>query len=153
DQVFRAIIYNKGAMVLHMLRRLVGDKAFFDGVRRFYSEWKFQKAGTDDFRQAMEKTSGRDLHRYFETWIYGSTIPRVGFSYRLTPEGAQVRLDQRDEPADVAITVTVTYVSGETEDVVVALDDRRTERTVPLKGPVRSIGANLDNAALVEIEK
>ena len=34
-RVFRALVYNKGAMVLHMLRRLVGDEVFFGGLRRF----------------------------------------------------------------------------------------------------------------------
>ena len=38
------------AAVLHMLRRLVGDEAFFLGVRRFYTEQRFKKAGTNDFR-------------------------------------------------------------------------------------------------------
>ena len=37
-------------MVLHMLRRLVGDEMFFAGLRQFYATWKFRKAGTDDFR-------------------------------------------------------------------------------------------------------
>ena len=49
-KVFRAIIYNKGAMVLHMLRRLMGDRAFFAGLRDFYTTQRFKKAGTDDFR-------------------------------------------------------------------------------------------------------
>ena len=62
-RVFRALVYNKGAMVLHMLRRLVGDEAFFAGLRQFYATWQFRKAGTDDFRVAMEKASGRDLTR------------------------------------------------------------------------------------------
>ena len=43
--VFRSLVYNKSAIVLHMLRRLVGDDTFFFGVRRFYSEWRFKKAG------------------------------------------------------------------------------------------------------------
>ena len=41
--LFRAVVYNKGAVVLHMLRRLVGDEAFFRGVRRFYDDWRFQQ--------------------------------------------------------------------------------------------------------------
>ena len=57
DRVFRAVVYNKGAMVLHMLRRLVGDRPFYDGIRRFYAEWRFKKAGSDDFRQVMEKAT------------------------------------------------------------------------------------------------
>ena len=70
SRVFRAVIYNKAAMVLHMLRRLVGDEAFFRGIRAFYAEWRFQKAGTDDFRVAMEKASGSDLSAFFEAWIF-----------------------------------------------------------------------------------
>jgi aminopeptidase N len=44
-QIFRALVYNKAAEVLHMLRRFVGDDAFFDGLHRFYQEHKYKKAG------------------------------------------------------------------------------------------------------------
>ncbi len=153
DRVFRAIVYNKGAMVLHMLRRLVGDDAFFAGVRTFYEQWKFQKAGTDDFRHAMEQTSGRDLERFFETWLYGSSIPRLKFTYHITGTEAAVRFEQRAEAVDVPITVTIAYTTGATDDIIIALSDQVTERKLPLKGTVRSITANADNAALVEIER
>ena len=48
---------------------------FFLGVRRFYSEWRFKKAGTDDFRVAMEAATGRDLGPFFDAWIYGVDDP------------------------------------------------------------------------------
>jgi hypothetical protein len=153
DRMFRAVVYNKAAMALHMLRRLVGDDAFFAGVRAFYEAWKFQKAGTDDFRAVMEKASGRDLHRFFETWIYGASIPRLKFSYRVMGTEAAVRFEQRGQPVDVPISVTITYTSGTTEGVLIALSDQITERTLPLRGTVRAIMANTDNGALVEIEK
>ncbi len=153
DRIFRAVVYNKAAMVLHMLRRLVGDEAFFGGVRAFYREWKFKKAGTDDFRRAMEQASGRDLERFFDTWIFGVDIPRVKFSYHIAGTEATVRFDVQGDPVDVPITVTVTYVSGTTENILIMLSDKQSERTLPLKGPVRSILANADNAALVEIDR
>ena len=152
--VFRSLVYNKAAIVLHMLRRLVGDDTFFFGVRRFYSEWRFKKAGTDDFRQAMEAATGRDLGPFFEAWIFGVTIPRVAFSYR-SPDANSivVKLEHRGDIAPVPITVTVTYTNGETESVVVPLTDRVAERKIPVKGALRKVEANEDNAALVEIEK
>ena len=154
DRVFRAIVYNKAAMVLHMLRRLVGDDAFFAGVRSFYEQWKFRKAGTDDFRRAMEQTSGRDLERFFETWLYGASIPRLKFSYHVTgARGGGPFRAVRGEAVDVPITVTIAYVSGATEDIVIALSDQVTERKLPLKEAVRSITANADNGALVEVER
>jgi aminopeptidase N len=136
-----------------MLRRLVGDDAFFAGVRTFYQEWKFRKAGTDDFRRAVEQASGRNLERFFETWLYGASIPRLKFSYHVTGAEAALRFEQQAEAVDVPITVTVAYLSGATEEIVIVLADLVTERTLPLKGPVRSITANADNAALVEIER
>ena len=153
-QVFRALVYNKSAIVLHMLRRLVGDDAFFFGVRRFYAEWRFKKAGTDDFRAAMEASSGRDLSAFFEAWIYGSAVPRIAFSYR-SPDSKSVavKFEQLADVAPVPITVTLTYMSGETESVVVPVTGRVAERTLPVKGALRKVDVNEDNAALVEIEK
>jgi hypothetical protein len=152
DRVFRALVYNKGAMVLHMLRRLIGDEAFFGGLRAFYAEWQFRKAGTDDFRQVMEAASGRDLTRFFETWIYSAGIPQVTFRSQVRNDQAELRFETRD-PVDVAITVTILYASGRTEDVLVPLSGKVTLRTVPLAERVRSITANADHAALVEIRR
>ena len=153
DRIFRALVYNKAAMVLHMLRRLVGDDAFFGGIRRFYETWKFRKAGTDDFRRAMEQSARRDLVRFFETWIFGSEIPHLKFSYQVSGASATIRFDQQADPVDVPVTVTVTYASGITENIVILLAEKQTERTLPLKGPVRNIAANTDSGALVIIDK
>ena len=101
----------------------------------------------------MGRASGRDLNRFFETWIYGSAVPRVKFTSHVTGGEALVRFEQRGEPVDAALTVTVTYRNGESEEVVVPLADKVTERTIPLRGPVRSIAANADYAALVELVK
>ncbi len=152
--IFRALVYNKAAMVLHMLRRLVGDDPFFFSMRRFYSEWRFRKAGTDDYRASIEATSGRDLGPFFEAWIYGASIPRVAFSYRTTEANKVfVRFEHRGEVMPVPITVTLTYANGETEDVIVPVTEKVAERTIPLKGTLKKVEANEDNGALVEIEK
>ncbi|CAN5413210.1 hypothetical protein BH23ACI1_BH23ACI1_11000 [soil metagenome] len=150
DRVFRAVIYNKGAMVLHMLRRLIGDEAFFSGLRTFYQEWTFQKAGTDDFRQVMERASGRELSRFFETWVYGAAIPQVSFRSNVKGSQAELRFEVR-EAVDVAIAVTITYVSGRSEDVLVQLSEKVTVVTVPLAERAKAIVANADHAALVTI--
>jgi hypothetical protein len=153
DRIFRAVVYNKGAMVLHMLRRLMGDDAFFGGVRAFYKEWRFRKAGTDDFQRAMEKAAGRDLQRFFDAWIFGADIPRLKFSYRIAETEAMVRFDQPGDGVEVPVTVTVTYASGVSESSIVQVAGKQTEGAIPLKGRVRAITANADNAALVEIDR
>ncbi len=153
SRVFRALVYNKGAAVLHMLRRLVGDEAFFKGIRRFYAENRFKKAGTDDLRKAMEAESGRSLERFFERWIYDSTLPRLKFFSVLDGTDLVVRFEQVGEVFDVPVTVTVTYTDGRTTEHVVAVTDQVTEARIPLAGTLRSVDTNQDGAAVALIEK
>ena len=154
SRVFRALVYNKGAMVLHMLRRLIGDKAFFAGLRDFYSTWRFKKAGTDDLRAVMEKAAGgRSLDRFFDRWIFSSGIPVVRFTSVIEGSSALLRFEQRGEIYDIPIAVTITYADGTTEDILVPVVDRTVERTVELKRAVRSVEANKDGGALAEIVK
>lgn len=152
-RVFRAIIYNKAAMVLHMLRRLVGNEVFFSGLRRFYAEWRFRKAGTEDFRAAMEASGATGLAPFFEAWIYGTAIPQLHFSYDASPTSAVLRFEHRRDVIPVPVTVTVIYTTGETEDHIIFVRERTIERTVALKGAVRAIEVNRDNAALAEFTR
>jgi hypothetical protein len=152
-RVFRALVYNKGAMVLHMLRRLMGDELFFAGLRDFYATWRYSKAGTDDFRLAMEKAGGQPLARFFERWIYSGAIPTVRFTSQIDGSQLRVRFDQKGDVFDIPITVTIVYADGASEDVTVKVTQATTERVIPLKGAVRSVEVNKDGGALAEIEK
>ena len=146
--VFRSLLYNKSAMVLHMLRRLVGDEPFFAGLRAFYEDWEFRKAGTGDFQRAIERASGQNLTRFFETWIFGGEIPVVAFSYKTESNQVVLRFEQKGEVADIPISVTLTDGTG-TKEIVVKLSERITEHPVPLSGRLRSVSTNADHGALV----
>ena len=140
-------------MVLHMLRRLMGDETFFAGLRDFYATWRYKKAGTDDFRVAMEKAGGRPLERFFDRWIFGAGIPTVRFSSQLDGSRLRVRFVQKAEVFDIPISVTISYSDGTSEDVIVTLTEATTETTISLKGTLRAVEVNKDGGALVEIEK
>ncbi len=156
--VFRALVYNKGAAVLHMLRRLVGDDAFLRGLRRFYVGARFIKVGTEDFRAAMEAESGRSLERFFERWIYGATLPRMTFAWQVEPTsgGRQevlLRFTQEGDLFDVPVAVTLQYTDRRVTGVLVPVTDRTVEMRVPLEGVLRSASINIDDGALVEIKR
>jgi hypothetical protein len=157
-RVFRALVYNKGAMVLHMLRGLIGDDAFFAGLRRFYHQWRFQRAGTDGLQLAFEIESGRSLGRFFDRWIHGTALPELRFSSHTetTANGEEIvlRFEQLTEPLfDLPVRVDLTYRSGEADTVVVPVRDRVTEVRVPALGRVRRIEVNRDEVALATIER
>jgi hypothetical protein len=149
SRIFRALVYNKGAGVLHMLRRWLGDQVFFDALRRFYDDQKFRKAGTDDLRRAFEEQSGKSLERFFERWIYNAELPTLRYSSGVEGTDVVVRFEQVTEAIfDVPVTVTVTYSNGRTQEVVVPVTERRMEHRFHAEAPVRQIQVNRDNAAL-----
>ena len=156
-RVFRALVYNKGALVLHMLRRTLGDDAFFDGLRRFYFEMRFRKAGTDDLIRAFETVSGRSLGDFFERWIHDDDIPELAFSYRIETDAAGeseavLRFEQQGESFEFPVTVTLQYRRAPDETVVAQVAGEMTELRLPLRGDLRDVEVNDDRAALVVIE-
>jgi hypothetical protein len=152
SRLYRAVVYDKGAIVLHMLRRLVGDDAFFAGIRRFYDTWRFKKAGTDDLRLAMEEESGELLTRFFDRWVLGDGLPQVTVSSRVEERGgakeAVIEFEQIGDVYDVPVTVTVESGTNAVADVLVKLTDRRAVVRVPFKGTLRRVDVNRDQAAL-----
>jgi hypothetical protein len=154
SRVFRALVYNKGAAVLHMLRLLVGDDAFFSGVRRFYRTMRFKKAGTDDFRVAMEAATGTSLERFFERWIYSATLPRLKFSYTVTGTDVALRVEQLgDELFDLPVVVNLQYADRKSVEVIIPVTDRTVEMRVPLTGTLRGVDIVKDVGTLAEIAK
>jgi len=152
SRVFRAIVYNKGASVVHMLRRWLGDEHFFAGLRRYYDDNKFKKAGSEDLQRAMEAVSGQSLDRFFERWVYGSGTPRI--RYVTTTEGQQavIRFEQVGDIYDLPVTVSLVYADRTVEHVV-AVTDSVVEQSFPITAGLRSIEVNADAAALAHFER
>jgi hypothetical protein len=157
SRVFRAVVYNKGAAVMHMLRRLLGDEAFFTGLRRFYADSRFKKVGTLDLRRAMEAVSGQSLERFFQRWIFESGIPRLRYSTSVEGQELVVRFEQvgassEDQIYDVPVTVSMNYGEKSIE-LVVPVTQATVEKRYPLTGTLRNVEVNDDNAALAVFEK
>ena len=52
-----------------MLRGVIGDEAFWSGIQAYYARCQDKNATTDDFRRAMEESSGQDLSEFFQQWL------------------------------------------------------------------------------------
>jgi aminopeptidase N len=168
-RVFRAIVYNKGALVLHMLRRVVGDDTFTRGLQRFYGVSRFRRVGTDDLRAAFEYESGRPLDLFFERWIHEADVPTLQTSWSvddpmtsnggaLSGNGAspvvRVRIQQDATRLYILpLTVTVVFADGSTERAIAQIEGETTDLVVPVTRPVRDVRFNDDYAALARIER
>ena len=154
-RVFRSLVYNKAAVVLHNLRLLLGDEVFWRGLRRFYFDWRFKKASTLDVQRAFEAESGQDLSVYFDGWIHTSGIPVVRFSWArdagATDAAALVRFEQVGAVFDLPVVVTLHFADRTTRDVIVPVRSRTTEVRVPFTGDLRDITVKEDGTTLVSV--
>lgn len=66
--------YKKGALVLHLLREEIGNKAFKKGIKNYLKTFKFKNVDTNDFITELEKTSGKNLNSFVKEWLLDSTL-------------------------------------------------------------------------------
>lgn len=156
-RVFRAVVYDKGAWVLHMLRGIVGDEAFFGGARSFLERHRYAKAGAEDLRAALEAASGgRDLRPYFERWIYETGLPTLRWSGRTEagPAGFRTTIEVHAEglPGPVPLEIAVTAAGGR-EARRVALDEGGGSWTIETTTRPRRLEVNGDRGLLARVEK
>ena len=72
---YQAIVYEKGAMVLHMLRRTIGDEHFMNALSNFCRENAGWLVTTEDFEAAVETVTGREMDWFFDQWIRRTGYP------------------------------------------------------------------------------
>ena len=128
NEIFDIRVYNKGAWVLHMLRHVVGDSAFFQILGNYYSDPRYanNSAVTEDFQALCEDVYGKSLAWFFQEWIYGEYRPNYRYSWMIEPSGSVYNLFlhisqvQATQPTffTMPIDVTVSTLSGDTTFIV-----------------------------------
>jgi aminopeptidase N len=144
---YTGAVYNKGAYFLHMLRRLVGDDAFFSGLRAYGDAHAWGTATRGDLRALFEKRTGLDLKQFWDQWLETQFRPTFRATFRTSLDASTVTLTvmqtqghsvvhpvagPNDKPFYVfPLPVRITYVDGSTYDVAVHLTGVTTTVTIP----------------------
>ena len=127
--------YQKGGYVLAMLHRMLGDSAFFGGLRAYYAEHRDGNALTDDLRRALERSSGRQLGQFFDQWLRrpGVATPTIGWAYDASAGRVSLLVLQDSSRAyALPLTVELTDTTGATRRVEVDVPaTARSELTLP----------------------
>lgn len=120
------LTYNKGSMAVHMLRYVLGDEDFYQGMRNFLNDpaIAYNYAVTTQVQQHLEAVSGKDLTEFFNDWIYGQGYPSYQIdAERLSTTQTKITLNQTTSHASVPffempVTLQFTGNNGTTETVV-----------------------------------
>jgi aminopeptidase N len=95
-------IYPKGALVLEMLRKYLGDERFWAGINRYLRDHAFGVAVTDDLRQAFLEATGENLDWFWNEWMYQAGLPRFSVSALWDSGGGTLSLTVKQTQSDTA---------------------------------------------------
>jgi aminopeptidase N len=89
--------YQKGAWVLHMLRRKLGDSLFWRGIRTYYKTYAGKNANTNDLEKVFEKVSAQNLQTFFEQWLFapGQPMLKVDWKYNSSKKVVSLQIEQQ----------------------------------------------------------
>jgi aminopeptidase N len=82
EEVFDLVSYQKGGLILNMMRNYLGDQVFFKGLNLYLKQNAFKNGEAHQLRLAMEEASGKDMNWFFNQWYYGSGQPTVSINYK-----------------------------------------------------------------------
>lgn len=149
--------YPKGASVLHMLRRKLGDDIFFRGVAQYVDAFKGRNAETRDLRLVLEAVSGENLEQFFVQWLERPNIPRLNITTSFDSSSQAIVIEVRQtQPIDqfnpaFAFDLPVRVVRGSKSTQHTFLVNTTTTRfTIPASTPADFIEFDPDQSVLAQ---
>ncbi len=124
SKVTTGMQYQKGAWILHMLRRQLGTEVFWRGIRDYYKLYQNQTASTADFRRVMEERSGQQLGWFFDQWLFQGGLPSIEGTWSFAAGSLQLDLRQTQNVYRfrVPLELELQFANGSSERHRVLLD-------------------------------
>jgi len=142
SDVFDRHLYEKGALVLHMLRAYLGDAAWRRSLKRYVTRHAFGPVETADLRRACEEETGHNLTWFFDQWVYAAGHPelKVRRAYSERSRVLTLRIEQTQAAAErtptayrIPIAIEVA-VGGRLRRIPIELRERVETIRIPLRG-------------------
>ena len=146
--------YVKGGWVLHMLRGIMGDTAFFNGIRDYYRTYRDENALTGDLQKVMEFHAERPLDWFFQQWIYetGHPVYQLTWTWDDPKKQVAVRIRQAQEGVTYRMPLMLSLQSaGNTTRETIQSTERDQTFTIGLDGKPTKIILDPDEWVLKEM--
>jgi aminopeptidase N len=143
--------YQKGGFVLHMLRRKIGDAAFWRGVSGYYKKYNGSNANTDDLRKVMEQAGGQNLQTFFTQWLRRAGHPVLNVKWQYNPADKTLTLtgEQQGELYEYPLEYSV-----DGKMYTIQLKSKRVSATIPAASeqPLLIFDPNINLLAEINVE-
>jgi aminopeptidase N len=138
EEMFDRHTYEKGSLVLHTLRSLLGDEVFRRGINLYLTRHAYGTADTEDLRKALEEVSGQPLDWFFTQFVYSAGHPIIKYSWSYDPSIKMVRLSISQAQGDdsypiyrLPLEFEIGYPGGRTEVFRFELNEREAVVYIP----------------------
>ncbi|MCF6167074.1 M1 family metallopeptidase [Lutibacter sp.] len=153
EDMFDTVSYHKGNAILHMLRDVLGDEAFFAGMKNYLIEHKFGTAEAQELRLSFEEVSGKDLNWFFNQWYYGDGHIRlsVTYDYNTIINTVTVNINQQGKTFKFPLSIDIYEGNSKTRHDV-WVDKTRNSFTFPFNKLPKLINVDAKHVLLAEID-
>lgn len=159
EDMFDQHSYNKGGLVLHMLRNYVGDEAFFEALNLYLTRHAYTAVEVDELRLAFEDVTGEDLIWFFDQWYHEQGHPQLNINYEYDELGSKaiVMVEQtqnvRKMPGVFQFPVAIdVYENGKKTRHEVWVNQRMQNFEFPVSAEPDLINFDAERTLLAEIE-
>lgn len=139
-------VYDKGAFVLHMLRFVCGDKAFFDGIKNYLNDpdHSYGFALRSGLQRHLEAASGKDLSRFFEQWVENEGYPTYNIYYKVVENNLEIQvLQSTSHPSNAffsnPIPLRVHGPNATFEDLIITPNAPNSSFSIPLSFALKNL--------------
>lgn len=149
EDLFDRHRYQKGGVLLHLLRKTVGDEAFFASLSYYLNERSFKAAENHHLRLAFEEVTGRDMNWFFNQWFNeaGHLELDVSYNYNEFNQDLDISLRQKQDFEEgtlyrMPVEVAVYYADSSVEKHEVYMEG--IEQTISIEVREKPIGVDFD---------
>lgn len=145
--------YQKGAWVLHMLRKKVGDVPFWNGIRAYYKKYALKNASSDDLKNVFEDVTNQELDAFFMQWLEQPGHPILKTSWKSNNTSLTFNIEQTQK-TDVVfsfpIELKLVYEDDSSEIMTLSVKDKKSSAKLDVKGKVKEVVVDPNSWLLFE---
>jgi aminopeptidase N len=159
--IFDRHLYEKGGLVLNMLRVMLGETLFWKSIRRYAISRRGSNVVTPDLQRAIEESTGRNLDWFFDQWVFSAGHPEIEGSYTWddTSRSAKLALKQTQtgekvpEVFRLPLRLSFRLESGENHTTAVEMTERQQTFYVPLASKPKWINVDGEVLKTLKLER
>jgi|UniRef100_UPI00404ABAD1 aminopeptidase N len=156
EHMFDEISYQKGGRIIHMLRKTVGDAAFFKALNLYLTRNAYKSAEIHDLRLVFEEVTGTDMNWFFNQWFLASGHPVLDIQNTFDPERKEVSVTIRQNQDlsktplyRIPIAIDI-YINGKVERKDIVLDKQKQSFIFPVAALPDLVNVDAEKYILAE---